>query len=73
MVFYEFEGAMRWGGYNDKRQRKDTGFPIKDVGNDRRGVEDDRRGRERFYLVRYSMLFNFPVTNLWSVLEMRVW
>ena len=31
------------------------------------------RGREWFCLIRYSILFNFPVTNLWSVLEMRVW
>ena len=49
-----------------KTKTKDAGSSIKDV-------EDDGRGREWFYLIRYSILFNFPVTNLWSVLEMRVW
>ena len=62
---------MRWRSY--KYKGKDAGFLIKNVGNDRRGVEDDRRGRGRFCLICYSMLFNFPVTNLWRVLEMRVW
>ena len=66
MVFYVFEGAIRWRGYDCKRQRKDAGSSIKDV-------EDDGRGRGWFYLIRYSVLFNLPVTNLWSVLEMRVW
>ena len=30
----------------ERQERKDTGFPIKNVGNDRRGVEDDRRGEQ---------------------------
>ena len=39
----------------------------------RRDARNDRRGRGWFYLIRYSILFNLPVTNLWRVLEMRVW
>ncbi len=38
-------------------------------------LKDDKSGQGRGSLrtIRYSTFFSFPVTNLWSVLEMRVW
>ena len=68
-------GEMRWCGYDDKNKDKENTLDprLKMSRMTEGGVEDDGRGREWLYLIRYSILFNFPVTNLWRVLEMRVW
>lgn len=37
------------------------------------GVDLSQSKEREFGIIHHSTPFNFPVTNLWSVLEMRVW
>ena len=37
------------------------------------GVDLSPSREREFGAIHHSTSFNFPVTNLWSVLEMRVW
>ena len=66
------EDAMGWRGYDDKRQRKDTGSPIKNVEDDRRregalapalsqGARGKRRYRCKCFMAAAQRMMKMPI------------